>query len=431
MIKGWLKRAAAEHGWRRALIAGEKSLSYAELYAKAEAGARGLIPGETIGISLPEGDATLIALASAILAGCPFLPLDPLAPKAKTKALMSKAGVGWIVADSSPCPLLIIGTSGSTGEPKGVMLSEANIAAAVIGSRQRLGLAPGDVWLGCLPLFHIGGLSIFFRCLEAGATMLLHDEFNPEQILSDIAEKQVTHLSLVPAMLAKLVELGQAPAASLRILLVGGAALSPELAKRARALGWPIIPTYGMTETASQAATLYPMPEDWQAGEVGQPLPGLEIGLDEQGRVKLRGPSLMLGYVNPEHRPGDGLDGEGWFITNDLGHIAKDGSLTVLGRADDMLISGGKNIHPLEIEPHLAACPGVSELALTGRPDPVWGDLLVAVYAGAARPEEVLHWGRERLEGPYRPREAVRVSALPRNRIGKLDREKLREMASR
>lgn len=427
MISFWFKRAAEEHADHPALIAGESVIDFASLYAEAKNGASHLTPGGVLGLARPDGRSTLLALSSAMLAGCPVLPLDPLAPEEKTKALLNKVGAGRVVAGSD-IPLIIIGTSGSTGEPKGVMLSEANIAAAVLGSRQRLGLEPGDVWLGCLPLFHIGGLSIFFRCLEAGATMLLHDSFDSAMVMADIAEKRVTHLSLVPAMLAKLVELKQKPASSLRIVLIGGAALSPELAKRSRGLGWPIIPTYGMTETASQAATLYPMPEDWQAGEVGMPLPGLEIGLDEQGRVKLRGPSVMLGYVNSEHRPGDGLDSEGWFVTNDLGHIAEDGSLTVLGRADDMLISGGKNIHPLEVEPHLATCPGVNEVALVGRPDSVWGDLLIVVYAGAATSEEVLNWGKEKLEGPYRPRDAVQVSALPRNRIGKIDREKLREM---
>jgi O-succinylbenzoic acid--CoA ligase len=260
--------------------------------------------------------------------------------------------------------------------------------------------------------------------------MLLHDAFDPNKIMADIAKKRVTHLSLVPTMLAKLVELNQAPFSSLRIVLVGGAALSPELAKRARLLGWPIIPTYGMTETASQAATLYPMPDDWQVGEVGPPLPGLEIGLDERGRVRLRGPSVMLGYVSPDHDPGEGLDEEGWFVTNDLGQISSEGSLTVLGRADDMLISGGKNIHPAEVEPYLAACPGVDEVAIVGRSDAVWGNILVIIYAGSASPEEVLSWSRERLEGAYRPREAHCVSVLPKNRIGKPDREKLRELAA-
>jgi len=359
----------------------------------------------------------------------PAAPRQSDGPKAGPQAIAPTAPA--LPASRLPQgPALIISTSGSEGEPKAVMLSSANLLAAATASNAVLPLGPGDVWLCCLPLFHIGGQSILWRCALAGATVLLHDGFTAPAVADALARDGVTHLSLVPAMLARLLDLGLPPPASLRHVLIGGAALSAALYQRASAAGWPLRPSYGMSESAAQIATYCPGPDTppWREGLAGQPLPGNRISVATDGRLRLAGPQIMLGYLQPDGRPGHGLDPAG-FLTSDLGHLQEDGTLAVLGRADDLLISGGKNIHPLEIESRLAACPGLADLGITGLPDPVWGQRIVALVAGDASPAQVEAWARQHLPGSHRPRAFYKVPALPRNAMGKLSRPALLALA--
>ena len=333
-------------------------------------------------------------------------------------------------ADDDDALALVIATSGSEGTPKAVMLTHANLAAAARAANERLPLAPGDVWLGCLPLHHIGGVSIVHRCLQAGATLSLHERFDAPAVWQEIAAGAVSHVSLTPAMLARLLDVadGTPPPSTLRHALIGGAALSRPLFARARAAGWPLRPSWGMSESAAQAATRVEAIDDWHEGEAGPLLTGLAARVEPDGRLALRGPQIMRGYLNPELAPGVGLD-DGWFVTSDLGRIDADGSITVLGRADDMLVSGGVNVHPLEVEGRLAACPGVEDLAVTALPDPVWGDLLVALYVGPASADALREFGRQHLASAQRPRRLLRVDRLPRNAMGKIERAALRALA--
>jgi len=328
---------------------------------------------------------------------------------------------------------LLIATSGSTGEPKTVMLSEANLEAAVLASRNRIPLAPGDVWLACLPLQHIGGMAIFYRCAEAGAAVLLHDGFDAARVREDMERHGVTHISLVPAMLARLLEAG-APPATLKYALIGGGPLSLSLARQANLAGWPVCPTYGMSEAASQVATLSEFPSDWREGMVGRPLPGVSVEIVDddnrpvqgEGRIRVRGPSVMTGYANAVHEFGHGLR-DGWFVSGDRGYLDARGNLVVLGRHDDVLVSGGVNVHPAEVEGLLLACPGVSDVAVTGVSDAVWGDRIAALVVGSV--DELQAWCRERVPSHLRPRLFVSVAALPRNALGKLERKRLPELA--
>lgn len=362
-------------------------------------------------------DGTELALAACAcsLAGRPFWPQPP--------GLTSPA-----IHPAAPGTALVVSTSGSEGTPKAAMLSHGNLEAAAAASNARLALGPGDRWLGCLPLYHVGGLSILWRCARAGAAVLLHEGFDPEAVLGDLADRRITHISLVPAMLARLLDQGETPPASLRYALVGGAALSPALYRRARAAGWPVLPTYGMTETAAQVACLDPAADSWEEGLVGQPLPGNEVAVGSDGRVRIRGPQVMAGYLNPEGRSGLGLE-DGWFLTGDRGEIDSLGRLRILGRADDMLVSGGTNVHPLAVESCLAACPGVRDVAVAGVPDPVWGDLVVALVVGEIEEEGILAWSRSHLPSAARPRRILRLDRLPRNPMGKLERAALRSLA--
>lgn len=330
---------------------------------------------------------------------------------------------------------LLIATSGSTGEPKQVMLSEANLEASVQASRSRIPLGPGNIWLACLPLHHIGGIAIFYRCAEAGATVLLHQEFDAVRAWKAMEQHGVSHVSLVPAMLARLLEAGPPPS-QLKYALIGGGPLSENLAQRAHRAGWPICPSYGMSEAASQIATLATFPPDWREGMVGTPLPGISVEiLDEygqpakgEGRIRVRGPSVMLGYANPAHEAGLGLL-DSAFDSGDRGYFDDRGNLVVLGRHDDMLVSGGVNVHPAEVEDLLLACPGVSDVAVTAVSDEVWGDRLTALLVGGATCRSVQDWCRKHLPSHLRPRRFVAVAALPRNALGKLERKRLPALA--
>lgn len=359
-----------------------------------------------------------LAACGAALAGRAFFPLNPALPTDMRARLASLVGPGGGIE-------LIVATSGSSGEAKAVMLTPDALRAHATASQARLGLAAEDTWLNVMPLFHVGGLMILWRCAEAGAAVLLHDRFDPARVAEDLPK--VTHVSLVPAMLARLLDDGLAPGPRLRVCLVGGAALPGALAERALAAGWPLCPTYGMSEAASQVATLVPARPGWRPGTVGRPLDGLEIALAD-GRIRVRGGMAMAGYANPAMRPGEGLQ-DGWFETGDLGAWDEAGNLVVLGRADDVLISGGENIHPLAVEEIVARCPGVAAAAITARPDAVWGDRLVAVLVGGVSDDDFLQWCAGHLPPFMRPRQVLRLPALPLNATGKLDRLALRRLA--
>jgi O-succinylbenzoic acid--CoA ligase len=320
---------------------------------------------------------------------------------------------------------LIISTSGSEGQPRAVRLGNGQLDAAAQAANRRLGLAPGDLWLNCLPLFHIGGQAILWRCARAAAGMLLHDGFAARAVADDLERHPVSHLSLVPAMLARLLELGVRPPPTLRVALIGGAALAARLYARAAAAGWPLWPSYGMSESAALVAVHGPDDGPWQPGRVGRALPGIELAIGDDGRIGLRGRQLMHGYLD-----GGGLDTDGWLRTGDLGQLDGDGRLTVIGRADDMLISGGCNVHPQAVESCLAGCPGVRDVALSACPDPVWGDLLVAFIVGSVAPDDLLDHARRHLPAAALPRRIARLDCLPRNAAGKLDRLALRRLAA-
>ena len=431
-----------------ALHHGGQTWTFRQLADWAAAAAPPLValPQAIVGLA---ADAPALALAAVACSAADraLWPLEPNAPAERRRdwAALGGAAVAWLDAlpaaaapgrhQGFPAPVaadrpaLVIGTSGSEGRPKAVVLSHANLDAAAAAANRCLPLNPGDCWLDCLPLYHVGGLAILWRCWRAGATVLLHDGFNAAAVGRDLASRGVTHLSLVPAMLAALLDRGIAPPASLRGVLVGGAALSRPLYDRAQARGWPLLPTYGMSETAAQVATRTPDAGPWREGDVGHPLPGNRLALDAAGRIRIGGHQVMRGYLPPDLAPGLGLD-DGWLTSGDLGRIEPDGRLVVLGRADDMLVSGGRNVHPAEVEAGLAGCPGVDDVAVTGLPDPVWGDTVVALVVGPVSDATLRDWSRTHLPGAARPRRIVRLPALPRNAMGKLERQALRALAA-
>ena len=315
MWASWLARAARDYPQQAALLTPRGEFTFADIHARVgRAAARfstaGMRDGQTTAVLSRDPIHIAWALYLALYRGFPLLPLDPR--RALHLALLDQCGVSqtlgeasapdlladrlacfpceWLLDETAEDPVpsgrtsadaiqLLIPTSGTDGVAKAVMLSGANLAASVKASRARIRLQPGDVWLACLPLHHIGGLSILLRCLEAAATVLLHEGFDPARVWADLHSRAVTHVSLVPAMLARLLDHAgnAAPPNTLKTVLVGGGPLNAMLARRARWAGWPLCVTYGLSETASQVATLCDPREDWEAGDVGPPLEGIQV----------------------------------------------------------------------------------------------------------------------------------------------------------
>ncbi|MCU0766241.1 MAG: AMP-binding protein [Gammaproteobacteria bacterium] len=461
---GWLERAVAAQADADALLApGGEILSFAALLRRARGLAAalaraGVATGDAIGVcGLPALETALLLQAAARL-GCAVVPVDPRRPGQWRTAVWLESGVGRAFSNAGELAdlggdasvtddgiratpegvHLIVATSSSGGEPRGAMIAGRNLAASVHACRERLGLQAHDRWLVCLPLHHLGGLAILYRCVQAGACAVLHDGFDARRVWQDLAAHRVTHVSLVPAMLARLLDAaaGGPPPPTLRRVVLGGAELSPELLERARAAGWPICPAYSCTETCSQIAAALPE-EQSPPGCVGRPLDTFDVQVVDAhghptwdvGRIKVSGEAVMAGYASPDRRPGLGLE-DGWFTTGDLGRLDSGGRLWVTGRADDILVTGGENVHPRQVEEVLRVCPEVGEVAVTGRPDPVWGATLVAVYTGSIGEERLRAWCREHLHGAMRPRAFVRVDELPRLGHGKVDRQRLRGLAA-
>ena len=441
-------------GDQRAIVTGSVSWSYGELadrarYRANHLQAQGLAPGQVVLVpEAPVLDLLLMQHALALLGGGLF-PVSPRRAAPEPAALAGLAGFEWrwlpdveapagkggrLLASQSPAvnpgradrtaPALIIETSGSSGTPKAVMLSPANVQASAQVTNELLGLGPGDAWLGCLPRCHVGGLMIGYRCALAGATLVAHPAFDAAAVARDLARRGVTHLSLVPPMLARLLAVMPTPPPELRAVLIGGQALSGTLARQALDAGWPLRLTYGMTETCSHIALSPILTAVLPPGQVGPPLPGVEVGghgtPDAPAPLRLRGPQVMLGYADPDRQPGGGLQ-DGWFETSDLGFLTPVGDLTVVGRADQLLVIGGEAVLPSRVEERLLAAPGVSAAVVVGFADPVWGHRLVAAYTGDLTPSALETWCRRHLSDRERPRGFHRLAELPLLASGKPD----------
>jgi O-succinylbenzoic acid--CoA ligase len=278
---------------------------------------------------------------------------------------------------------LVVFTSGTSGGGRPVVLTGTNLAAAAAGSQARLGNGSGDRWLCVLPLYHIGGLSILWRCARDGGTVVLEESFEAERAAALLASGGIAFASLVPTMLRRLIEAHAGPFPGVRAVLVGGGPSDPDLLAGARRAGLPALQTYGMTETASQVATEAPGEAGRRPGSAGRPLDGFEVRVvdaagrplppGEEGRLEVRGPGVSPGYFGEPERPT-----EAWFRTGDTGRLDAAGYLFVAGRADAVIVTGGENVHPEEVEAVLRQHPGVADARVFGEPDPEWGRRVVA-----------------------------------------------------
>jgi O-succinylbenzoic acid--CoA ligase len=294
---------------------------------------------------------------------------------------------------------MILFTSGTTGPAKGVRLTWENWEAAVAASAAHLGHGPDDTWLAVMPLHHVGGLAILLRSAYVGARVRWLPSFRTDEVVRSL-RSGVTFASLVPAMLRRVLDHDRGHYHSLRAVLVGGGPIPPGLLEEAHARGIPALPTYGMTETCAQVATLRP----------GSPLryavhlvAGMEARLDGDGRIELRGRQVSPGYLDDDDRPA-----QGWLPTGDLGSFEPDGALRVLGRADSVIITGGEKVDPGRVEAVISDHPGVESVTVRGEADPEWGQRIVACYRGVVTPEELREWCRSRLAYYEVPRRFVR-----------------------
>lgn len=370
----------------------------------------GFKPGDRVALYLPRGERYVVLLLAFIRAGFVACPLSTRWPPHGLTPLLERLGCRALIPDedipdgSLPSgvrrlrpegldgpperdadlarpvllpldrPATVVFTSGSSGGPKAALHTFGNHYYSARGSSANIALSPGDRWLLSLPLYHVGGLSILFRCLLAGATITLPE---PGAALAEaIPATGATHVSLVAAQLRRLLEEGgELP--GLKAALLGGGPVPEPLLDDARARGLPVHTSYGLTEMASQVTTTPPCASQEKLRTAGRVLPHREVGIAASGEILVRGETLFAGYVEGEklYRP---LDEDGWFHTRDLGDLDEEGYLRVRGRSDNLFVSGGENIQPEEIEEALCRLEGVERAVVASVPDEEFGERPVA-----------------------------------------------------
>ena len=441
-VDDWLARAAEALPDRPAMIAGERTHSFAQLEREArDAAARlsalGASRGDRVGLVVELTPECVVLLHAFTKLGVVVVPVDPRAPAPAVEGMLDVVGAKLCVRDAAEVlvaapdagaalqdgfdtdsPHCVIHTSGTAGEPTPIELTYGNHLWSAIGAGVRIGVAPTDRWLACLPLHHIGGLSIVLRCALYRIPIVVQP-FDPAGVSDAIEHQGATIVSLVPTMLARLLDAG-ASLERLRCAVIGGGPAPVPLLQRAIAAGAPVAPTYGLTETASQVATMPPAETAQRLGSSGPPILETEVRIDDEGRICVRGATVAPGFAGPG----------GWLVTGDLGRLDEDGYLYVLGRADDVIVTGGKNVSPGEVEEVLLEHPAVADAAVHGRDDPEWQQAVVAsvVLAGGdgASEEELRAFCRERIAPHKVPKTVVFVPELPRNETGKLLRDRLK-----
>jgi O-succinylbenzoic acid--CoA ligase len=375
----------------------------------------------------------MLEVLSAALDGTgpAILPLDPALPPPALAALLEAFRPAAVETPDGPERLspaaagvppdvaAVIATSGSTGRPKGVQLTSAALLASARASLHRIGGRPGERWLCCLPAFHVAGLQVLVRSLVAGTVPVVTGRLDPATLATALAQG-CRYASLVPTQLSRLA--GTAALTGYRAILLGGAAPPAGQLAAARSAGARVITTYGMTETCG--GCVYD----------GMPLDGVCVDLTGDGRIRISGPVLFSGYRLQPALTRQVLR-DGWFVTSDLGRLSADGQLTVRGRSDGMINTGGEKVVPGEVEAALDGCPGVQSVVVVGVPDAGWGEIVTAVVVPsdpADPPGLDMLRARVQLSLPSwaAPRALVLRPELPLLRSGKPDRETARRLAA-
>jgi O-succinylbenzoic acid--CoA ligase len=364
--------------------------------------------------------------------------LDDFAPQRHPSGTLPLTVPTSHPVDPESC-LAILFTSGTTGDPKGVVLSRRAFVASARASADNLGFRDDDRWLLGLPMAHVGGLSVLTRCLLARRTVVVPEavaagqRLSVEALAGTIESGRVTLVSLVPTQLEWLLahEPAWTPPPYLRAVLLGGAAAPPTLLERARSRGVPVLTTYGLTEACSQVTT---EPYGKTPGEdrgSGTPMSGTEVRVVE-GVICVRGPTLFSGYLT-RGGAAQPFDAEGFFHTDDLGRLDAEGRLHVLGRRSDRIVTGGENVYPAEVEAVLERCPGVGAACVFGVADDAWGEIVVvAIVPSDDRVADaaLANFVRTNLAAHRRPRRVAHVAELAATPAGKLDRRETARAAA-
>jgi malonyl-CoA/methylmalonyl-CoA synthetase len=454
---------------------GGRRLTYGEAWAAAGrlAGAlaeAGVTPGDRVALAVTKSPEAVLVYLAALHSGAILLPLNPAYSDDELDYILADAGPAAVIADPSRSrlpaargaawltmdgsgrgtlgqaaaaapsaarrrpapgdPAVLLYTSGTTGRPKGAVLSQANLAANAATLRRLWGFEPADRLLHALPVYHAHGLLVGVNVtLAAGGAMWWLPRFEADAVVEGLVHATV--MMGVPTYYRRLLDhprLDREACARMRLFISGSAPMPPALfARWEQRTGHRVLERYGMTETLMLASN--PLHGERRPGTVGPPLPGVEVRIDD-GEVHVRGPSVFAGYWKRPPVIGAG----GWFATGDLGQLDDDGYLTLLGRSKDLVISGGLNVYPKEVEDVLDDLPGVAESAVVGVPDDDLGEAVTAVVVpeGGADvdTEAVRRAARRRLAGYKVPKAVFVVADLPRNAMGKVEKEKIRRRLS-
>jgi O-succinylbenzoic acid--CoA ligase len=534
----WLASRAYASPEKVALIIGDSQWTYAKLDRLVNGFCARLLdlgvePGQFVGVFMPNNLAYVCLIHALARLGAVLVPLNTrlTAPELAwqvehvgCKLVLAAGGENWSLVtghwslvdetwleETSSFTIhdsqftihnlqSVVFTSGTSGKPKAAMLTFGNHFYSAMGSAYKLGVLPDDMWLSCLPLYHVGGLAVIFRSCLYGTAVDLHPKFDVEAMNHSLDNKPITLISLVPTMLHRLLETRTDWPMSLRLILLGGAAASPELVERANALprmavfsdqysviseqsrvnsekftihdspftihNSPLVaPTYGLTEAASQVTTMLPEEAQRKPGSVGKPLLFTEVKIvdgdgrtlppNTYGEIIITGPTVMAGYVASGQVAGGKwqVAGGKWqvastdqsdlqpatcnlqpatFHTGDIGYLDDDGDLWVIQRRSDLIVSGGENVYPAEVEAVLKSHPAVANACVVGLPDGEWGQRVAAMVVlregTAVTSHELTQFCRERLAGYKQPRQIHFTDSLPLNAMGKIDRELIVQM---
>ncbi len=444
-LDNWLAQRAQSCPERTALVTEASTVTYAELEAEATWVARrlaayGVRREATAALTMHPRREEVVLLHALMKLGAVAMPLSPQLTDAEREAVLASERpavdlndaaeltqteadlplLGEHDMDDLQCHML---TSGSSGEPRQVGLTYGNFLFSAVGSAFNIGVEPADRWLCCLPLSHVAGLSIVLRSVIYGTTVVLLDGFDTDQVASTLTSGGITVLSLVPTMLLRLLE-ADADLSAPRAILIGGGPVPEAALEEALARGATVVQTYGMTETCSQVTTLSPEDARRKIGSAGRPLLTTHVRIDGD-EILVQGPTVSKGALDPD----------GWLHTGDLGHIDEEGFLYVTGRRSEVIVSGGENVMPAEVESVLLAHPAVADAAVFGRPDPEWQEavcaLVVLVEGAEVGENELRSHSAVSLAGFKVPKRIDFVSALPRSPSGKLLRGELVQEARR
>jgi O-succinylbenzoic acid--CoA ligase len=449
-----LLAAANQAPHRDCLVVNGTIWSYGDLAVRVRAAlsalmARGVGPGDRVALA-PRVDLDSIVWLYALLElGCPAVLLHPRLSDRERTLVLEESEPEHVIAEPPPRELpsvtpkqpesvapdsilAIVYTSGSTGRPRGARLSRRAFIASAAAHAANLDWLPDDRWLLTMPLAHVGGLSIVTRSLIARRCVVLGPTtFDPREVTQIMETQDVTLLSVVPTMLRRLLELTRPewkPSARLRAVLVGGAPFPDALRELATARKVPTLATYGCTEACSQISTQTPE-QSGQPGS-GRPIPGVDVRI-ESNEIQVRGDVLMEGYLG-ENRSGEPWTPDGWLRTGDFGSFLPDGQLLVQGRIDDLIVTGGENVAPEEVEAWLETVPGIAMASVFSQPHEEWGEEVCAaiVIEGADYSADAL---RTRMAADLathkRPKRIAVLKVLPVNRTGKVDRAACRSLS--